>query len=141
VDVDGIHCEAQDRVIDQAVSHWFDPKSDHLGFVVDKAALHRLLHTQHYRSSRVRTIVQIVADVPSSLSLTQPRLRRVKEITTRNLRKGYPRLGRRCCPLDARYGTTHCAWQVGTCVLRVTATAASRGNDTLLWFMSVQGCY
>jgi hypothetical protein len=59
----------------------------HVGFVVDKAALgqvfseyfgfpcqfsfHRLLHT-HHLSSEAGTIGQLVADVPSGLSLTPP---------------------------------------------------------------------
>jgi hypothetical protein len=69
----------------------FDPRSGHMGFVVDKVALgqvffeyfgfpcqfsfHRLLHT-HHLSSGAGIISQIVADVPSRLSLTpngQPR--------------------------------------------------------------------
>jgi hypothetical protein len=57
-----------------------------VGFVVDKVALgqvfteyfgfpcqfsfHRLLHIQHHLSSEVGTIGQLVADVPSELSLT-----------------------------------------------------------------------
>jgi hypothetical protein len=56
----------------------------HVGFVVDKAALrqvfsedlsfHRLLHIHHHLlvSSGARTIGQLVADVPSELSLTPP---------------------------------------------------------------------
>jgi hypothetical protein len=64
----------------------FEPRSGHEGFVVDKVALgqvffeyfsfpcqfsyHRLLHT-HYLSSGAGTIGQLVADVPSGLSLTQ----------------------------------------------------------------------
>jgi hypothetical protein len=65
-----------------------------MGFVVDKVALgqvfseyfgfpcqfsfHRLLHTHHHLSSGPGTIGQLVADVPSGLSLTQP-----QETTTR----------------------------------------------------------
>jgi hypothetical protein len=65
----------------------FDPRSGHVGFVVDKVALeqvfseyfgfpcqfsfHRLLHT-HHLSSGAATIGQLVADVPSGLSLTPP---------------------------------------------------------------------
>jgi hypothetical protein len=60
----------------------FDPKSGHVGFLVDKEALgkvvseyfgfpcqfsfHRLLHT-HHLSSRAGTTGQLVADVPSGL--------------------------------------------------------------------------
>jgi hypothetical protein len=59
-----------------------------VGFVVNKVALgqffteyfgflcqfslHRLLHTHHHPSSGAGTIGQIVADVPSGLSLTPP---------------------------------------------------------------------
>jgi hypothetical protein len=66
----------------------FDPRSGHLGFVVDKVVLgqvfseyfgfpcqssfHRLLHT-HHLSSGAGTTGQILADVPSGLSLTPPR--------------------------------------------------------------------
>jgi hypothetical protein len=65
----------------------FDPRSDHVGYVVDKVALgqvfseyfgfpwqfsfHRLLHI-HHLSSGAGTIGQLVADVPSGLSLTPP---------------------------------------------------------------------
>jgi hypothetical protein len=65
----------------------FDPRSGHVGFVVDKVALgqvfseyfcfpcqfsfHRLLHT-HHLSTGAGTIGQMVADVPSGLSLTPP---------------------------------------------------------------------
>jgi hypothetical protein len=65
----------------------FEPRSGHVGFVVDKAALgqifteyfgftyqfsfHRLLHT-HRLSSGAGTTGQLVADVPSGLSLTPP---------------------------------------------------------------------
>jgi hypothetical protein len=63
----------------------FESRWSHVGFVVDKVALgqvfseyfgfscqlsfHRLLHT-HHLSSGAGTIVQLVADVPSGLSLT-----------------------------------------------------------------------
>jgi hypothetical protein len=66
---------------------WLDPRSGHVGFVVDKVAMrqvfseyfgfpcqssyHRLLHTHHI-SSGAGTIGQLVADVPSALSLTPP---------------------------------------------------------------------
>jgi hypothetical protein len=66
----------------------FEPRSDNVGFVVNKMALrqvssmhfgfpcqfsfHRLLHT-HHLSSGAGTIGQLVADVPSGLSLTPPR--------------------------------------------------------------------
>jgi hypothetical protein len=62
----------------------FDPRSNHVGFVVDIVALgqvfseyfgspcqfsfHRLLHT-HHQSSGACIIGQLVADVPSGLSL------------------------------------------------------------------------
>jgi hypothetical protein len=65
----------------------FEPRSGHVGFVVDKVALgqvfseyfgfpfqfsfHRLLHI-HHLSFGAGTIGQLVADVPSGLSLTQP---------------------------------------------------------------------
>jgi hypothetical protein len=64
-----------------------DPRSSHVGFVVEKVTLgqvfseyfgfgcqfsfHRLLHT-HHLSSGVGTIGQLVAYVPSGLSLTPP---------------------------------------------------------------------
>jgi hypothetical protein len=64
----------------------FDPRSSHMGFVMNKVALglvffeyfgftcqfsfHRLLHTD-YLSSGAGTIGRLVADVPSGLSLTQ----------------------------------------------------------------------
>jgi hypothetical protein len=63
----------------------FEPRSGHVGFVMDKVALrqvfseyfgfpcqfsfHRLLHI-HHLSSGAGTIGQLVADVPSGLSLT-----------------------------------------------------------------------
>jgi hypothetical protein len=63
----------------------FEPRSGHVAFVTDKVALgqvfseyfgfpcqfsfHRLLHT-HHLSSGAGTIGQLVADVPSGLSLT-----------------------------------------------------------------------
>jgi hypothetical protein len=66
----------------------FEPKSGHVGLVMDKVALrqvfseyfgfprqfsfHRLLHIHHHLSSGVATIGQLVADVPSGLSLTPP---------------------------------------------------------------------
>jgi hypothetical protein len=82
------------RAIAQAVSRRFpnaaaqvDPMSGHVGFVVDKVEMgqvsseyfglscqvsfHRLHHT-HHLSSGAGTIGQIVADVPSGLSLTPP---------------------------------------------------------------------
>jgi hypothetical protein len=64
----------------------FEPRSGYVGFVVDKVALgqvfseyfgfpfqfsfHRLLHFHHHVSSGAGTIGQLVADVPSGLSLT-----------------------------------------------------------------------
>jgi hypothetical protein len=65
----------------------FEPMSGHVEFMVGKVALgqvtsvyfgfpyqsfHRLLHTKHHPSSAAGTIVQMVADVPSGLSLTPP---------------------------------------------------------------------
>jgi hypothetical protein len=66
----------------------FEPRSGHVWFVVDKVALgqvfseyfgfscqfsfHRLLHTHYHLSSGAGTIGQLVADVPSGLSLTTP---------------------------------------------------------------------
>jgi hypothetical protein len=68
---------SQGRAIAQAVSRWllrFDPRSGHVGFVVDKVAVgqvfseyfgfscqssfHRLLHNHHHRSSGDGTIGQ-----------------------------------------------------------------------------------
>jgi hypothetical protein len=65
----------------------FEPRSGHVGFVVDKVALgqvfseylgfpsqfsfQRLLHT-HHLSSGAGTICQLVAEVPSGYSLTPP---------------------------------------------------------------------
>jgi hypothetical protein len=65
----------------------FEPRSGHVGFVVEKVALgqvlseyfgfpcqfsfHRLLHT-HHLSSGAGTIGQLMADVPSGLRLTPP---------------------------------------------------------------------
>jgi hypothetical protein len=65
----------------------FEARSSHVGFVMDKVALgqvsseyfgfpcqfslHRMLHT-HHLSSGVDTIGQLVAGVPSGLSLTPP---------------------------------------------------------------------
>jgi hypothetical protein len=73
----------------------FEPRSNYVGFVVDKVALgqvfseysgfpcqfpfHRLLHT-HHLSSGAGTIDQLVADVPSGLSLTPPRKTKQKQI-------------------------------------------------------------
>jgi hypothetical protein len=67
----------------------FEPRSSHGGFMVDKVALgqvfseylcfpcqfsfHRLLHTHHHLSSEAGIIGQIVADVPSGLSVTPPK--------------------------------------------------------------------
>jgi hypothetical protein len=66
-----------------------------VGFVVDKVALgqffsqyfgflcqfsfHRLLHTRHHLSSGAGTIDQLVADVPSGLSLTPPQQTKKKK--------------------------------------------------------------
>jgi hypothetical protein len=67
---------------------WFEPRSDHAGFLGDKMALtqvfskrfgfpcqfsfHRLPHTHHHLSSKAGTIGQLVADVTNGLSLTLP---------------------------------------------------------------------
>jgi hypothetical protein len=67
----------------------FEPMSRHVGFVVHKVApgqvyskyfgfpcqfsIHWLLQIQHNLLSRADKIGQIVADVPSELSLTPPR--------------------------------------------------------------------
>jgi hypothetical protein len=66
----------------------FETRSGQVGFVVNKVALgqvcceyfgfpcqysfHRLLHSHHHLLSRAGTIGQLVADVPSGLSLTPP---------------------------------------------------------------------
>jgi hypothetical protein len=66
----------------------FEPRSGNVGFVVDKVALgqvfseyfgfsrqftfHRLLHTHHRLSSWAGTIGQLVAKVPSGVSLNPP---------------------------------------------------------------------
>jgi hypothetical protein len=83
----------QCRTITQAVNRGFppqlpvfEPRSSHMGFVVDKTALgeifseyfgfryqfsfHRLLHIHHYLLSGAGTIGQLVADVPNGLSVT-----------------------------------------------------------------------
>jgi hypothetical protein len=78
------------RAIAQAVSRrpGFDPKSGHVGFMVDKMELgqvfseyfgfpcqfsfHRLLHTHHHLSSEAGTVGQTVVAVPNGLSLTPP---------------------------------------------------------------------
>jgi hypothetical protein len=65
----------------------FEPRSGHVGFVVDRVALgqvsseyfgfpcqfsfHRLLHIHHHLSSRADTIGQLVADLPNGVSLTR----------------------------------------------------------------------
>jgi hypothetical protein len=65
-----------------------ETRSSHEGFVVNKVALgqvsseyfgfacqisfHRLLNIHHHLSSGTSTIGQLVADVPSALSLTPP---------------------------------------------------------------------
>jgi hypothetical protein len=67
----------------------FEPRTHHVGFVVDKVALgqflseylgfpcqlsfHRLLHTHHHHLSfGVGTVGQIVADIPNGFSLIPP---------------------------------------------------------------------
>jgi hypothetical protein len=74
----------------------FDPESGHMGFVVDKVALkqvfseyfgfscqfsfRKMLHT--HLSSGAGTIHQLVADVPSRLSLTPPhKIKKNKALT------------------------------------------------------------
>jgi hypothetical protein len=75
----------------------FDLRSGHVGFVVDKVALgqvsseyfgfpcqfsfHRLPHTNQ-PSSGASTIGQMVADVPSGLSLTQPQETKKNQLPT-----------------------------------------------------------
>jgi hypothetical protein len=72
----------------------FEPRSGHVGFVVDKVALgqvsseyfsfpcqfsfHRLLHI-HHLSSGAGTIVHLVADVPNGLSLIPPQKTKKKK--------------------------------------------------------------
>jgi hypothetical protein len=97
------------RAIAQAVipglpPRWpgFDPRSDHVGSVVDKVAVqqvfseylsfpcqfsfHRLLHT-HHLSSGAGTTGQLVADVASGLSLTPPQETKLKNTTEECLRR------------------------------------------------------
>jgi hypothetical protein len=66
----------------------FEPRPGYVGFVVDKVALglvfakyfgfpcqfsfYRLLHIHHHLSSGAGTIGQLMADIPSGLSLTPP---------------------------------------------------------------------
>jgi hypothetical protein len=89
------------RTTAQAVSRWlptagagFEPRSGHVGFVVDKVALgqvsseysgfpcqfpfHRLLH--NHLSFGAGTIGQLVTDVPSGLSLTLPQETKKKSL-------------------------------------------------------------
>jgi hypothetical protein len=111
----------------------FDPRSGHVGFMVDNVALwqvfseyfgcpcqfsfHRLLHTHHHHhhhhlSSGVGAIDQIVADGPSGLSLTPPQEIKKQEVLGRTnrllflIRHG-PHWKRRvqqfCCCLCIRY--------------------------------------
>jgi hypothetical protein len=76
----------------------FEPRSGHVGFVVDKVALrqifseyfgfpcqfsvHRLLHTHHHLSSGAVKTGQIVADVPNGLSLTPPHPKKLLKKTS-----------------------------------------------------------
>jgi hypothetical protein len=78
----------QGCAIAQAVSRRVRAQSGHVGFVVDKVALgqvfseyfrfpcqfsfNRLLHIHHHLSSVAGSIGQLLADVPSVLSLTSP---------------------------------------------------------------------
>jgi hypothetical protein len=64
----------------------FEPRSGPVGFVVDEVALgqvfseyfgfpcqfsfHRLLHVHHHLSSGAATVGQLMADIPSGLSVT-----------------------------------------------------------------------
>jgi hypothetical protein len=79
----------RDRAIAQVISRWLPTAaarvmSGHVGFVVDKIALgqvfskylgfpyrsfHRLLHAYHHPSSGTDTVEELMADVPSGLSL------------------------------------------------------------------------
>jgi hypothetical protein len=90
-------CLRKGRAIAQAISSGFspprsefEPRSDHVEFVVDKVALrqvfseyfgfpcqlssHRLLYIHHHPSSRAGTMGKLVADLPSGLivRLTAP---------------------------------------------------------------------
>jgi hypothetical protein len=74
----------------------FEPRSGHVGFVVDKVALgqvfseyfgfpcqfsfHRLFHIHHHLSSGAGTIDQLAADIPSGLSLTPPQETKKKKL-------------------------------------------------------------
>jgi hypothetical protein len=92
-----------DEAIGQAVNRrlsivaaWFEPRSDHVGFVVNRVVLgwvfseyfgfpcqlsfHRLFHIHHHLSSGAGTIGQSAANVPSGLSHTP---------TPRNFKKTY----------------------------------------------------
>jgi hypothetical protein len=73
----------------------FEPRSGHVGFVVEKVALgqvfseyfgfpcqfsfHRLFHSHHHLSYGAATVGQIVADVPSGLSLTPPHPKKLEK--------------------------------------------------------------
>jgi hypothetical protein len=80
----------------------FEPRSGHVEFVVDKVAVgqvfseyfgfpcqltfHRLLHIHHLKSG-AGTIGQLVADVPSGLSLTPPQETKTKKKETKMMGK------------------------------------------------------
>jgi hypothetical protein len=80
------------RAIAQAVSRpGFEPRSGYVGFMVGRVALgqvfseefsfHRLLLNHHHHlSSGAGTICQLVADVPSELSLTPPQENKKKHL-------------------------------------------------------------
>jgi hypothetical protein len=84
----------------------FDPRSGHVGCVVDEVALgkffseyfgfpcqfsfHRLLHIRHHLSSGAGTIGQLVADVPSGLSLTPPHPMKLKKTLLLHTGEGPP---------------------------------------------------
>jgi hypothetical protein len=60
--------------------------SEYFGFPY-QFSFHRLLHTHHQLSSGAGTIDQLVADVPSGLSLTPPQ--KIKKELASNCRKIY----------------------------------------------------
>jgi hypothetical protein len=83
----------------------FEPRSDYVGFVVDKVApvqvlseyfgfpcqsFHRLLHIHRHLSSEAGTIGQILVDVPSGLSFTPPQ--KVYKPTESQIQLGYKRV-------------------------------------------------
>jgi hypothetical protein len=107
----------------------FYPRSGYMGFMVDKVALgqvfseyfsfpyeflfHRLLHNRHHLSSEAGTTGQIVAAVPSVLSLTPP---------LRNKKNKYPWAN--YCPL-----ASHGAEGVAPVALRCVVIQSCSGDD------------